>query len=942
MRFFAGVLLLFNAVSVLAVYKDDAYTTDWHIPLIGPSIASATFFHRPDAESRASLIYTLTTRSVLAALNPKDGELVWRQQLADVAGGNGLARGGNGVVVSATGNGVSSFDAGSGRLVWDNEFASKVVDLGVTAGNAVAALFEDGAVRLLAEKTGDVAWEWRGLDSKDTPVSIHVTNSEVIVASSHAAKQLHLTTIALATGQASSPSSIAAHVDIPSKHQVLHGDGILSWTENSGRTLKFAPWGRKVSPIAVEIPNDVRETSLYALTDKIAVHFKTHGDSWIDLYHVNAATQEVSKLYALFPRIGAHSASSLSTSGDLTYLVWNLPGETILYDTRQPEVLATYVIPNQTINAAFGISEVAPRPDGASYAMRTFVSSTAPGFVGDSHLIRNGEVAWSRKESLSSIVASTWVELLDQASEEIVDELKVETHTNIAAAYVHRVKRHLNELVLYGPDWLQALPHRIYNAFLTAETVDTEHTGKWRDFFGFRKFAIVVTAEGGLAAIDVGKGGEVVWEALLASPEVRFQGVLGIYEVRKGTVGVVTTGGDYVEYDAFEGTLLHHDKLAATVKATALFDTPTKAKAVVALLDNNDAVVLPLGGDYGLEPVHLSIKESARAVKGIRVSGSSQPVTTWTFVPPASEEVTSLATRPAHDPVASIGRVLGDRSVMYKYLNQHLLVITTINPVLSTASVYLLDAVSGSILHSATHAGADTSQPIVATVSENWLVYTFFGDNDVVATPGAAKGYQLVVSELYESEFKNDRGALGPAANVSSFTTNGKPYVLSQSYIFPSPVTSFAVTSTKQGITSREVLTLLAGTSQIYTIPKRVLDPRRPVGRDTDAAEKEEGLFRYTPVIDIDPKAVLTHERKMLGLTHVATTPSMLESTSLVFAYGGDLFGTRVAPSMPFDILGKGFGKVQLVLTIVALTIGTMFVAPMVKRKQINSRWAAV
>ena len=721
---------------------------------------------------------------------------------------------------------------------------------------------------------------------------------------------------------------------------MLHGDGILSWTENSGRTLKFAPWGQKVSPIAVEIPNNVRETSLYALKDKIIVHFKTPGDSWVDLFHVNTATQEVSKLFALSPRIGAHSASSLSTSGDLTYLVWNLPGETILYDTRHPEVLATYAIPNQTVNATFGISEVAPRPDGASYAMRTFVCSTAPGFVGDSHLIRNGEVAWSRKESLSSIVASAWVELLDQASEEIVDELKVETHTNIAAAYVHRVKRHLNELVLYGPDWLKALPHRIYSSFLTAETVDIEHTGKWRDFFGFRKFAIVVTAEGGLAAIDVGKGGEVVWEAALAFPEVKFHGVSGIYEVRKGTVGVVTTDGDYVEYDAFEGALMHHDKLAATVKATALVDTPAMTKAVVALLDNEDAVVLPLG-DYGLEPVYLSIKESARAVKGIRASGSSQPAVTWTFVPPALEVVTSLATRPAHDPVASIGRVLGDRSVMYKYLNQHLLVVTTVNPTLSTASVYLLDAVSGSILHSATHAGADTSQPIVATVSENWLVYTFFGDNDVVATPGAAKGYQLVVSELYESEFKNDRGALGPAANVSSFTSNGKPYVLSQSYIFPSPVTTFAVTSTKQGITSREVLALLAGTSQIYTIPKRVLDPRRPVDRDTDIAEKEEGLFKYTPVIEIDPKAVLTHERKILGLKQITTTPSMLESTSLVFAYGGDLFGTRVAPSMPFDILGKGFGKVQLVLTIVALTIGTMFVAPMVRRKQINIRWAA-
>ena len=761
------------------------------------------------------------------------------------------------------------------------------------------------------------------------------------MASSHSSKQLHLTTIALATGQASSPSSIAASIDVPPKHQVLHSDGILSWTENKGRTLKFAPWGRKVSPIAIEIPNDVRETSFYALKDKIAVHFKTHSNSWVDLYHVNTETQEVSKLLELPPRIGAHSASSLSSSGGLTYLVWNLPGETILYDTKHPEVLATYIIPNQTINAAFGISEVAPRPDGASYAMRTFVSSVAPGFVGDSYLIRSGDVAWSRKESLSSIVASIWVELLDQAAEEIVDELKVETHTNIASAYVHRVKRHLNELVLYGPDWLKALPHRIYGAFLNAETVDTEHTGKWRDFFGFRKFAIVVTAEGGLAAIDVGKGGEVVWEAVLASPEAKFQGISGIYEVRKGTVGVVTVGGDYVEYDAFEGILLHQDKLAATVKATSLVDTPAKAKAVVALLDNGDAAVLPSGGGFGLEPVHLSIKESARAVKGIRISGSSQPVTTWTFVPPALEEVTSFATRPAHDPVASIGRVLGDRSVMYKYLNQHLLVVTTVNPVLSTASIYLLDAVSGSILHSATHAGADTSQPIVATVSENWLVYTFFGDNDVIATPGAAKSYQLVISELYESEFKNDRGTLGPAANVSSFTSSGKPHVLSQSYIFPSPVTSFAVTSTKQGITSREVLALLAGTSQIFTIPKRVLDPRRPVGRDTDAAEKEEGLFKYTPVIDIEPKAVLTHERKMLGLKQIATTSSMLESTSLVFAYGGDLFGTRVTPSMPFDILGKGFGKIQLVLTIVALTVGTVVVAPMVRRKQINSRWAA-
>ena len=314
-----------------------------------------------------------------------------------------------------------------------------------------------------------------------------------------------------------------------------------------------------------------------------------------------------------------------------------------------------------------------------------------------------------------------------------------------------------------------------------------------------------------------------------------------------------------------------------------------------------------------------------------------------TFIPPVSEEITSITTRPAHDPVASIGRVLGDRSVLYKYLNQHLLVVTTINPLLSTATIHLLDAVSGSILHTATHSGVDTTQPVTAVLSENWVVYTFFADDDVAMVAGGAKGYQLVVSELYESEFKNDRGALSDTPDVSSFgnAAGVKPYVISQSYMFPSPISAFAVTATTQGITAHDILALLPGTQGIYSIPKRVLDPRRPVGREPDAAEKEEGLWRYTPVVEIDPKAVITHERKVLGVKKVTTSPSQLESTTLVFAYGGDLFGTRMSPSMPFDVLGKTFGKLQLVLTVVALAVGAAVVAPMVRKKQINARWIA-
>jgi len=93
------------------------------------------------------------------------------------------------------------------------------------------------------------------------------------------------------------------------------------------------------------------------------------------------------------------------------------------------------------------------------------------------------------------------------------------------------------------------------------------------------------------------------------------------------------------------------------------------------------------------------------------------------------------------------------------------------------------------------------------------------------------------------------------------------------------------------------------------------------------------------PALEIDPRSVLNHKRELLGITDIVTTPAQLESTSIIFAYGGDLFGTRVTPSMPFDVLGKGFSKIQLLGTILALGVGVGFVAPMVRRKQINQRW---
>lgn len=674
------------------------------------------------------------------------------------------------------------------------------------------------------------------------------------------------------------------------------------------------------------------------------VHYKTVNKSWATVYRWQLESGPVVSVYDIEPKDGTGSAFSVSNAGNGVFFVWSLAnGEVLLYSDSEAKPLAAYTSKaplGQTITHA--ASEVVTRADGTSYAVRSFVSTSSPGFRGDTHLVRNGDVEWTRKESFASIVASGFANLLDPAAEKIAEELNAEGHKSVGAAYVHRLTRHIQELIEFGPAWMVSIPERVKDAFLSKEKI--EEGGRWRDFFGYRKYAIVATADGGLAAIDIGKKGEVAWEASILPPGGgNWKGVLGVYEVSKGVMGVVTAGSEYLEVDAFEGTILKREKIpgCGSVKSSSAVEGVGR-KLVLAVLKCGKVIVLPLGTELP-EPVYLAVQDDARHAKGLKVTASGKPSTTWTFTPPTSEVIASISTRPAHDPVASIGRVLGDRSVMYKYLNPHLISIITSNPLGSTASVHLLDSVSGAVLYSTTHAGVDTSKSIVSTVAENWMVYTYYGGDGAVLGDTAARGYHLVVSELFESDVKNDRGPLGGALNYTSLAgTSGTPAVMSQSYMFPGEIATFATTSTRQGITSHEILALLPESRAILSIPKRILDPRRPVGRDPNAAELEEGLFKYAPVVEMDPKAILNHKRELLGIKHVTTTPALLESTSLVFAYGGDLFGTRVTPSMAFDVLAKGFSKVQLVGTILALGVGVGFVAPMVRRKQINQRWSGI
>jgi hypothetical protein len=337
----------------------------------------------------------------------------------------------------------------------------------------------------------------------------------------------------------------------------------------------------------------------------------------------------------------------------------------------------------------------------------------------------------------------------------------------------------------------------------------------------------------------------------------------------------------------------------------------------------------------------IVVRDNNNQIKGVKLGhfGSEVKETvTWMFTPPAGQDVVSLAFRPIHDPVASIGRVLGDRKVKYKYLNPNTLLVAAVDRDENTLTTYLLDSVSGQVLTSATYEGVDSTKPIECAMSENWFVCTFFGQYTLRdGSNRSLKGYQIAVTDLFESEVSNDRGPLGDAENffasgpVDTPSGPALPSAVSQSWILSSPLERLAVTQTRQGITRRQLLAYLPESRSVIGIAREIIDPRRPVGRDPTKEEMEaEGLPRYTPQLELDPRAVVSHIRDVLGVREILAVPAVVESTSLVLAYGVDVFASRVAPSQRFDVLGKEFSKTSLLGTVGALAIGDWALRPLV------------
>jgi hypothetical protein len=100
--------------------------------------------------------------------------------------------------------------------------------------------------------------------------------------------------------------------------------------------------------------------------------------------------------------------------------------------------------------------------------------------------------------------------------------------------------------------------------------------------------------------------------------------------------------------------------------------------------------------------------------------------------------------------VASLGRILGNRTVIYKYLNPN--IITVISKSKLGLNLYLVDGVSGAIRYKSTYYTKIGLESVQICQFENVVVFSYWKNTINHANVGnnTSKHYEIVVLEMLE------------------------------------------------------------------------------------------------------------------------------------------------------------------------------------------------
>ncbi|XP_069096248.1 ER membrane protein complex subunit 1 isoform X1 [Pleurodeles waltl] len=982
-----ALLLLLLPALVAAVYEDQVGKFDWRQQYIGK-----LKFASLESSLGAKKLIVTTEKNVIAALNARTGDLLWRhvdKVTAEGAIDAMLSHGHDAITVSGGGRILRSWETNVGGVNWEMPLETGSFQMAnlVASQDAVrfVVVLKKTTVSLHYLSNGHQKWleHLPESDSVSYQMVYSYGNGNIHVIGVAPGSHLSIITFSIEDGEISRQVRVAAPwISVLTGTCGVISEGILVCADKKTQSLYSLSLESDhemtqmlLQTLVLDIMEEVRPL-ITTTQPNVAMASKSQfilrlSSSHFALLHFQDG---LFSIHRDFPQV---SLVSFATTADKTVAaVLQLKSDEGLNMDSSNDRLQdaeghthaqeSLLCPNQTYNinlylaetgrrlldtkVTFSLEHGCARPEKL-YIQAYLKKDDSVGYRSlvqtEDHLLiflqQPGKALWSREEALAEVVTMEMVDLpLTGAQAELEGEFGKKADGLLGMF----LKRLSSQLILLQ-SWTAHLWKMFYDARKPRSQIKNEINIDTlaRDEFNLQKMMVMVTASGKLFGIESSLG-TIVWKQYLPS-------------VRPGSSFKLVVQRTTAHFPhPPQCTLLVKDKETGRSSlyvfnpifgkwshvAPPVLQRPILQSLLLPIMDNDYAKVLLLVDDKLQVTAFPSTKNVLHQLQeiapitflylvdpeqgkltGIRLKQDLMTEESWEIVIPTDiQRITTVKGKRSNEHVHSQGRVMGDRSVLYKYLNPNLLAVVTESTDLhherSFIGIYLIDSVTGHIIHSSVQRKA--KGPVHIIHAENWVLYQFWNTK--------SRRNELTVLELFEGMEQYNTTAF------SSLDHPHMPHVLQQSYIFPSAISAMEATITERGITSRHVLLGLPS-GAILSLPKALLDPRRP--EIPTEYTREENLIPYSPDLQIHAERFINYNQTVSRMLGIYTAPSGLESTCLVVAYGLDIYQTRVYPSKQFDVLKDDYDYILISSVLFGLIFATMITKRLAQVKLLNRAW---
>ncbi|XP_030078280.1 ER membrane protein complex subunit 1 [Microcaecilia unicolor] len=974
-----ALLLAFSA----AVYEDQVGKFDWRQQYVGK-----VKFASLDTYQASKKLIVATEKNVIAALNSRNGDLLWRH--VDKGTPEGavdamLTSGQDAVTVSGGGRLLRSWETNIGGLNWETSLEPGSFQMAGFVGTQgivrYVAVLKKGVLSLHYLSNGHQKWVEHLPESETVQYQLVYSYGKGVVHVLGVVPRSHIdiVTFSVEDGEITKQERVTAPW-ITTLNGVcgVIDQGLLVCADKGTQSLYT---------LSLETEQQIKGIPLQSLDLEVTAD----ADLRIFTTQPNPAAASRAQFFlqlspshftllqyrdGLFsPLRDFHQTAlvSFATVGEKTMVaVLHCKNELVQPSgspesvAEQPSTQGSLLCPNQTYNINLYLAETGRRLLDTTITLSLDHSGVTPeqlyiqvflkkdDSVGYRALVQTkdhtllflqqpGKILWSREESLAEVVTMEMVDLpLTGAQAELEGEFGKK-----ADGLLGMFLKRLSSQVILLQSWTAHLWKMFYDARKPRSQIKNEiHIDTLaRDEFNLQKMMVMVTASGKLFGIE-SSSGTILWRQYLQNvrPGSSFklvvqrttahfphppQCTLLVKDKESGLSSLYVFNPIFGKWSQVAPPVLKRSILQSLLLPIMDHDY---AKVLLLIDDEHKVTAFPATKNvlHQLKEVasvvffYLVDSEQGR-LTGFRLHKDLTTEEMWDVtIPTDLQRIVCVKGKRANEHVHSQGRVMGDRSVLYKYLNPNLLTVLTestdTHPERTFIGIYLFDGVTGRIIHSSVQRKA--KGPVHIVHSENWVVYQYWNTK--------SRRNELTVLELFEGTEQYNTTAF------SSLDRPHMPHILQQSYIFPSAINAMEVTITERGITSRHILLGLPS-GAIFSLPKALLDPRRP--EIPTEYTREENLIPYSPDLQIHAERFINYNQTVSRVRGIYTAPSGLESTCLVVAYGLDIYQTRVYPSKQFDVLKDDYDYILISSVLFGLVFATMITKRLAQVKLLNRAW---